>query len=132
MALPIRIDKESGIPFYVQLADRIRLLIREGVLKSGDYLPTVRSLAVDLGINANTVARVYRDLQGEKLLRVERGVGTYVDQEVDGPVPKSDFESLEKMTFELIEQAMAAGMTSRELCQLVDTRWKEPVSDARQ
>mgnify|MGYP002681587656 CR=1 FL=1 len=73
-----RIDKSSGVPIHLQLAERIRLLIREGALKAGEALPTVRSLAVELEINANTVARVYRDLQTDGLLRLERGVGTFV------------------------------------------------------
>ena len=78
MNFPLKIDKRSGIPIYIQLGESIRLLIREGKLKPGDDLPTVRSLAVQLGINANTVARVYRELQTDGLLRLERGIGTFV------------------------------------------------------
>jgi DNA-binding transcriptional regulator YhcF (GntR family) len=73
-----KIDRASPLPVYAQLADQIRLLVRRGALSPGDPLPTVRELAVALGINANTVTRVYRDLQQEGLLRLERGLGTFV------------------------------------------------------
>ncbi len=83
---PIQIDKRSGIPVYVQFGEQIRLHIKRGFLKVGDALPTVRSLAVELGINANTVARVFRDLQTEGVLRLERGVGSFVAETADLPV----------------------------------------------
>ncbi|MFQ5517961.1 MAG: GntR family transcriptional regulator [Acidimicrobiia bacterium] len=132
MALPIEIDKENGIPVYVQLEERIRLLIREGILKEGDPLPTVRSLAVDLGINANTVARVYRDLGASQFLRLERGKGTFVDEAAGGPMPKHDFEVLEQKAIGLISSAKDAHMTPKELCQFIETRWtKEASHDSR-
>ncbi len=123
--LPVEVDKHDGIPVYLQLAERIRLLIREGVLKPGDPLPTVRSLAVDLGINANTVARVYRDLEASNLLRLERGKGTFVDQNAAAPMPEHDFMMLEREVLDLVSSAKKAGMTAKELCQFVETRWKK-------
>lgn len=129
MQLPIEIDKTNGIPVYVQLTERIRLLMREGVLTAGDPLPTVRSLAVDLGINANTVARVYRDLKASNLLRLERGRGTFVAEDAGEPMPERDFMMLESNVLDLIDLAMEAGMTATELCQFVETRWKKESSD---
>ena len=60
-----QIDRSNPRPVYVQLCEQIRLLIHRGVLREGDAMPTVRGLAVELGINANTVTRVYRDLQAQ-------------------------------------------------------------------
>jgi len=128
MALPIQIDKQNGVPVYVQLTERIRLLIREGVLKTGDPMPTVRSLAVELGINANTVARVYHELATNDLLRAERGRGTFVADEASKPMPKKDFMILEREVLDLVRSAKEAGMTAKELCQFVDTRWKKESS----
>jgi GntR family transcriptional regulator len=130
VALPIQIDKRNGIPVYLQLTERIRLLMREGVLKAGDPMPTVRSLAVDLGINANTVARVYRDLEVSNLLRLERGRGTFVDEGAGSPMPERDFMMLEREVLDLIGSAKEAGMTAKELCQFVETRWEKEPSDA--
>jgi GntR family transcriptional regulator len=123
--LPVSVDKRSGVPIYVQLAERIRLLIREGRLRAGDSLPTVRQLAVDLGVNANTVARVYRELQADGVLCLERGLGTTVADTSAPAVPRADFQLIEKTVFELIRLGREAGLRPAELSQLIETRWQE-------
>ena len=120
-----QIDRASGVPIHLQLADRIRLLIREGTLPAGAGLPTVRSLAVELGINANTVARVYRDLQANGLLRLEQGVGTFVAETQGRVVSPRDFRSLEKKALELIRLAKQSDVTIPEVCQLIERHWEE-------
>jgi GntR family transcriptional regulator len=127
--LPIQIDKRSGIPIYVQLGEQIRLLIREGILQADNPVPTVRGLAVDLGINANTVARVYRELEDDGLLRLERGVGTFVASTTGPPVHKLDFQEIDRLIREVIRLGKKAGMSAAELAQFIQTRWQE-VSDA--
>lgn len=120
------IDRTSPLPVYVQLAEQIRLLIRRGALNPGDPLPTVRELAVSLGINANTVARVYRDLQQEGVLRLERGLGTFVQPRQREPtLVDRDYQRIVKRTRELVELCRESGLTARELAQLVDGVWKE-------
>ena len=123
--LPIAVDKHSGIPVYIQLGERIRLLIRQGWLHPGDALPTVRELAVELGINANTVARVYRELQADGVLRLERGVGTSVAEAHGGTSASDGFRELEQKALELITLARQAGMRCGELSQLIEARWQE-------
>ncbi len=89
-------------------------------------MPTVRTLAVELGINANTVARVYRDLQREGLLRLERGVGTFVaESDESRSVGKKDFRSISRKAAEVIELGRRAGLRLGELTQLIETLWKE-------
>ena len=56
------LDLKSGVPVYRQIVDQVRGAIAAGSLSSGDQLPTVRQLAVDLEINPNTVVRAYREL----------------------------------------------------------------------
>jgi GntR family transcriptional regulator len=126
MELRIEIDLESGIPIYVQLSEQIRLLIRRGALRPDDPMPTVRALAVELGINANTVARVYRDLQREGLLRLRRGVGTFVDRPAaEVEIPARDFRAVAERAQRLVDAARRVGVTAGEIVQLIESLWKE-------
>ncbi len=77
------IDASDPTPLYAQLERAIRVAIATGRLRVGDKLPTVRQLAVDLRINANTVAKVYGELERTGLLETRRGVGTFI-REVGG------------------------------------------------
>ncbi len=65
-------------PIYQQVADGIRELIARGELAEGTRLPPVRQLAADLGVNLNTIATAYRELQADGLLEVRHGSGTVV------------------------------------------------------
>ena len=78
-----------------------------------------------VGLNANTVARVYRDLQTTGVLRLERGVGTFVASTAAAPLDKRQRQSIEKTTDKLIGLALAADMSPSEVAQLIETRWKE-------
>ena len=122
-----QVDRASPLPVYVQLAEQIRLLIHRGALGPGDPLPTVRELAVALGLNANTVTRVYRDLQQEGLLRLERGLGTSVasQQQREPTLGDRDYQRIVKRTRELVVLCRESRLTARELAQLVDGVWKE-------
>ena len=76
------VDADDAMPLHAQLERSIRAAIASGRLRSGDQLPTVRQLAVELRINANTVAKVYTHLERAGVLETRRGVGTFV---VDAP-----------------------------------------------
>src|ERR1051326_1865 len=70
------IDTKHPTPLYHQLERSIKFAIATGKLRIGEQLPTVRQLAVDLKINANTVAKVYTELERTGVLETRRGVGT--------------------------------------------------------
>jgi GntR family transcriptional regulator len=125
MNLRMNIDTDSGIPVYIQLGEQIRILIRNGALKAGDLMPTTRGLAVQLGINVNTVARVYRDLQASGHLSLKRGIGTFVSHGVDQPMEKKQFDLLEQKVIQIIKISREAGITPTELAQFINTKWKE-------
>src|SRR6266567_268238 len=74
----VAIDPSDRTPLYAQIERALRAAIAIGRLRSGDQLPTVRQLAVDLRINANTVARVYADLERAGVLETRRGVGSFI------------------------------------------------------
>ncbi len=74
----VRVDVTSAVPQYEQLRAQLAALITAGALVDGERLPTVRSLAHDLGIAPGTVARTYRDLEAGGLVLTRRKVGTVV------------------------------------------------------
>ncbi len=78
----ITIDSDSGIPLWLQLRNRLIYLIASGRFKAGDKLPTVRELAVDLGVNYNTVSKVYQDIERDGYIVSKRGKGTFVAERV--------------------------------------------------
>lgn len=74
----VTIDARDKTPIYAQLERGLRAAMATGRLRPGDQLPTVRQLAVELRINANTVARVYADLERSGVIETRRGVGSFV------------------------------------------------------
>ncbi len=74
----ITVDEADPRPIYRQVADEVRALIASGALREGAQLPPVRQLAADLGVNLNTVATAYRELQAEGLLSIRHGAGAVV------------------------------------------------------
>ena len=74
----LSIDARDATPIYAQIEHGLRAAIATGRLQTGDQLPTVRQLAVELSVNANTVARVYAELERAGVLETRRGVGSFV------------------------------------------------------
>jgi GntR family transcriptional regulator len=74
----LAVDPKDPTPIYAQLDRAIRAAVATGRFAAGSQLPTVRQLAVDLRVNANTVARVYAELERAGVLETRRGVGTFV------------------------------------------------------
>lgn len=75
-----RLDPKTGTPFYRQIIDQIKFGIASGNLKTGEQLPTVRALAVDLKVNLNTIAKAYRELEIQNVLETQQGTGTFINE----------------------------------------------------
>src|ERR1700750_1132531 len=76
--LLVSIDVHDRTPIYAQLERGLRAAIGTRRLRAGDQLPPARQLAVDLSINANTVARVYAELERAGVIETRRGIGSFV------------------------------------------------------
>src|SRR6266481_6942735 len=74
----LTIDTTDARPIYQQVADGIKELIAHGKLEGGAALPPVRQLAADLGVNLNTIAAAYHELQNDELIVVKHGSGAMV------------------------------------------------------
>ena len=75
--LDLRVDRRADVPVGAQLAGRIRGALRDGGLKPGDRLPSVRELAEEAAVNVNTARAVYARLESEGVVRSEQGRGTF-------------------------------------------------------
>jgi GntR family transcriptional regulator len=125
--LKFDINFHSGIPIYIQLKEQIKYGIARGHLAPGTQLPTVRKLAVDLRINANTVSRVYSELEHEGLLATRKGKGTFV---VENNIPheKSDIQVLKTEMENLVNKAREIGFTPDEISSLF-SEWAKRIKD---
>jgi len=104
--LLLSIDFRSGQPIYKQIADQVRLMVVNGTLKSGDQLPTVRTLADALDVNFNTVAKGYRLLDEEGLILIQQGRGSFIS----GPVTETERDHLRRQTLDtLTERYLSEG-----------------------
>jgi GntR family transcriptional regulator len=112
----VAIDPRDPTPIYAQLNRALRAAIATRRLSPGDQLPTVRQLAVELQINANTVARVYAELEREGVLETRRGVGSFVAATPDRAHPPAEHtKRLRAFATRVLADAAAAGFTRDEI-----------------
>jgi GntR family transcriptional regulator len=120
------VDAADPTPIYAQLERAIRAAIAAGQLSSGDRLPTVRQLAVDLRINANTVAKVYAELERAGVVATQRGVGTFVRAPSEAPAGKQSQRdkdrALRLLSDRLLAEAYAVGLTIDEVIRHLEAR----------
>lgn len=127
----LTIQLDSGVPFTDQVRRGIRQAIAAGELAPGDPLPTVRQLAVDLGINLNTVARAYRQLEVEGLVTPVRGRGTVVksSRELSREPREIVRRRLAAEVRDLLANARLAGLTREQAQSLIageaEALWEE-------
>jgi GntR family transcriptional regulator len=105
------IDTKSGVPFYRQVIEQVKFAIARGVLTTGDRLPTVRQLAVDLSINPNTVVRAYRELEIEGILETHQGSGTFVGNHRPEIDELEKQRMLDQILTDLLARATAYGLS---------------------
>ncbi len=111
------LDPKSGVPFYKQIILQIEMAIADGRLTQGAKLPTVRSLAVELQVNPNTVARAYSELEIRQILTTQQGTGTFIGSR---SVEMSEVERervLAELTREFVAKASSYGFSIREIAR---------------
>jgi GntR family transcriptional regulator len=112
----VAVDPRDPTPIYAQLERGLRAAIATGRLRPGDQLPTVRQLAVELRVNANTVARVYAELERGGVLETRRGVGSFVSATpAQAHPPRERERRLRAFATRVLADADAAGFTVEEL-----------------
>jgi GntR family transcriptional regulator len=122
----VSIDARDRTPIYAQLERGLRAAIASSRLRPGDQLPTVRQLAVELGVNANTVARVYVELERAGVIETRRGVGSFISATPAQARPAREHERrLRAFVTRVLADADAAGFTGQEVVAALRARQKE-------
>src|SRR5262245_36124184 len=130
MFLPV--DPSSGLPVYRQIIDQVRRMLVSGRLQPGERLPSIRDLALKLGINPLTVGRAYGDLEREGLIEMRRGLGMYVRVQerlvrpIDGGAPPGVAQAARRLVLE----AAQAGLGRTQTARAVDEAWRELKTEA--
>lgn len=117
-----RLDSQSGVPVYRQLIDQVQAGLASGTLVSGEQLPTVRQVAVDLAINPNTVMRAYRELEIRGVIDTHQGTGSFV---ADRKISADDAErerQLEQLVSDFVARAGAGGFSVQDLIERLRER----------
>jgi GntR family transcriptional regulator len=115
MIVNFSLDTKSGVPYYRQIIEQVKYGISRGELQSGDRLPTVRQLAVDLSINPNTVIRAYREMEIEGVLETHQGSGTFVGSRSPEMDELERQRMLDQILTELLARATSYGFTLEEV-----------------
>jgi GntR family transcriptional regulator len=114
----VTIDARDKTPIYAQLERGLRAAMATRRLQPGDQLPTVRQLAVELSINANTVARVYADLERSGAIETRRGVGSFVSATADqARSPREHDKRLRAFVTRVLAEAAIAGFSADDLAR---------------
>ena len=118
----IRIDELSDIPIYLQLRNQIVMGISSGELKAGEKLPTVRDLALEMGINTMNVSKAYQLLKTEGYIMTDRKNGARIRTEIKKEASVSDANKTELRR--IVSDARISGVEKQELVYLIDKYWE--------
>jgi len=127
------VDPHGGAPLYQQLTEQIKRAIAIGALSPGERLPTVKGLALDLKLNPNTVARVYRDLEREGVIATAPGRGSFVSQNgALGDARRVALEVAGRQIEGAIREARSLGITHDEVRTIADAAVARAYPEERQ
>ena len=130
--LTFTLDSKSGVPYYKQIILQVEMAIADGRLSKGERLPTVRSLAVDLSINPNTVARAYNEMEIRNIVVTQQGSGTFIS---DKQITIDSIEReriLTEITRTYIIKAASYGFTLSEILDHIQELGSDTLQKGRQ
>ncbi len=115
----LRIDSTNGVPLYLQIAKEVKHSIAVGSLKAGEQLPSVREIALQITVNANTVAKAYRELEARGIVETRRGTGTFVAEKIIDVTQEERQEIIGELMDRAIDEARHLQMSEGEMTNLL-------------
>jgi GntR family transcriptional regulator len=113
------LDQNEDVPIYRQIIRQIEYAVLSGRLKSGDRLPTIRSLAVELKTNPNTIAKAYGELEIRGILETQVGSGTYISDKKPTPEEEGPEQKIRELVGRFIKDMRDLGVEKRELARVI-------------
>ncbi len=117
----MKILQNSDIPIYKQISTQFREEIMNGVIKEGEFLPSIRGLAKDLKISVITTMKAYEELAEEGLVSAVQGKGYIVNPQDREMIKEQHLRQLEQHLLNAIESARIAGVTTGEVINMIKT-----------
>lgn len=121
----LELDRQSGIPFYIQLKEQIKKNITQGRWTAGMKLPTERELAERIGVSRNTISQAYKELEGEGVLSSSQGRGTFVADTSLVMQQEGRKEKVIRIIDVAMEEAVGLGFTIDDFIAFVHVRGME-------
>lgn len=119
----IILDYRDRRPLYEQVTDRLRELMATGVLPQDSQLPSVRSLAMELSINPNTIQRAYAELERQGYIYSVKGKGSFVAE--NAHIQDKKRELLRSEWSEAVQKARRLGIDRRQAHDMIDEIYDE-------
>jgi GntR family transcriptional regulator len=117
----IKPNASLGVPIYLQLVEQVKHAIETGALRAGDQLPSIRPLAEELVINANTVAKAYRELEREGVVELRQGAGAFIANTARTRQGGSDkVRGAQPLVAATVEQLRKRGLSDEEIRRLFE------------
>jgi GntR family transcriptional regulator len=113
------LDGTNDVPIYRQIIQQIEYAILSGRMKCGDKLPTIRSLAVELKINPNTIARAYGELEIRGIVTTQVGSGTFISDKEPDPQEDERDRKIRELFARFVQDMEALGLTRGELREML-------------
>ena len=109
-----------GVPIYLQLMEQVKHAIETGALRAGDQLPGIRPLAEELVINANTVAKAYRELEHEGVIELRHGAGAFVSASARGQKVADKLRTAQPLIATTVERLRGKGLSDEEIRRMFE------------
>ena len=119
-----KINIHSSVSVYEQIENHVKFSIASGKLKATEQLPSIKELGDRLGINFNTVAKAYRDLEVMGLIYTRRGMGCFIQKGVQEKCRQECHMRTAARINEVVQEAKAAGIPKRFLQEIVSKSLK--------
>src|SRR3954447_7703729 len=130
--MQIHISTADGVPIYLQIVNQIKYLVSSGRLAVGEELPPIRTLAEQLVVNPNTVARAYRELEAGGIVEKRRTAGTYVSDQGSPLARRERLKILSERVDALLAEARQMDVSFEELIKLAERRHSTMLSTTTQ